>query len=257
MAWFLGVEAFRTWNNGYFSHLSPSLLRTTLRSSASILVIALALSGIVLQFMFPPALAVSSYRAGLKTGDRAYYELNGTYGFSPSQPETHMSVLGVTGTNITAGFSNFWPDGLVTSNVYWLDVFTGQVRNASSNLFFAVTPGLQLYDPIFNGATITITSQQAILCGGASRQVVIAQFTKTNQNVAIAWDQSTGAMCRLNANDQFRFLSMAMKNTTIWGSASTPADAFVIAANVSAALGLPLVALIVFVYLRRRRSRPK
>jgi hypothetical protein len=170
-----------------------------------------------------------------------------------------MSVLGVTGTNITAGFSNFWPDGLITSNVYWLDVFTGQVRNASSNLFFAVTPGLQLYDPIFNGASITITSQQALLCGGVSRQVVIAQFTKTSQNVAIAWDQSTGAMCRLNASDQyqFRILSMGMKNTTIWGAASTPPDAFAIAANVTAALGLPLVALIVFVYLRRRRARPR
>jgi hypothetical protein len=209
--------------------------------------------------MFPPTNAASSYHAGLKTGDRAYYELNGTYGFSPSRPETQMNVLGVTGTNITAGFSNFWPDGLITSNVYWLDVFTGQVRNASSNLFFAVTPGLQLYDPIFNGASITITSQQALLCGGASRQVVIAQFTKTNQNVAIAWDQSTGAMCRLNVSDlyQFRILSMGMKNTTIWGSASTPQDAFAIAANVTAALGLPLVALIVFVYLRRRRARSK
>jgi hypothetical protein len=193
------------------------------------------------------------------TGDSAYYELSGTYGFSPSNPETQMKVLGVTGTNITAGFTNFWPDGIVTSNVYWLDVFTGQVRNASSNLFFAVTPGLQLYDPIFNGASITVTSQQSILCGGVSRQVVVAQFTKTSQNVAIAWDQSTGAMCRLNASDQYQFrtLSMGMKNTTIWGSASNPQDAFTVAANVTAALGLPLVALIVFVYLRRRRARSR
>lgn len=217
------------------------------------------MSGVVLQSLLPRALAASSYRAGLMTGDSAYYELSGNYGFSPNNPETQMRVLSVTGTNITAGFPNFWPDGLVTSNVYSIDVFTGQARNASSNLFFAVTPGLQLYDPIFNGASITITSQQSILCGGASRQVVIAQFTKTSQNVAIAWDQSTGAMCRLSANDQYQFrtLSMGMKNTTIWGSAPTPPDAFAIAANVTAALGLPLVALIVFVYLRRRRARPK
>jgi hypothetical protein len=229
-----------------------------LRSSIQFVVLALAVSAIMLQSFAPPIHAVNSYHAGLVTGDSAYYELSGTYGFSPSNAETQMRVLGVTGTNITAGFSNFWPDGLVTSNVYWLDVFTGQVRNASSNLFFAVTPGLQLYDPIFNGAAITVTSQQSILCGGVSRQVVVAQFTKTSQNVAIAWDQSTGVMCRLNANDQFQFrtLSMGMKNTTIWGSASNPQDAFTIAANVSAALGLPLVALIIFVYLRRRRARP-
>ena len=252
---------FRTWNNGYLSHLSTSLSRTSLHSSASVLILALALSGVLLPSMLPPAHATSSYRAGLKTGDSAYYELSGTYGFSPSQPETHMSVLNVAGTNVTAGFSGFWPDGFVTSNVYWLDVFTGHVRNASSNLFFAVTPGLQLYDPIFYNANITITSQQMLVCGGATRQVVTAQFTKTSQNVAIGWDQGTGALCRLTATDQNQFqlrtLSMAMKNTTIWGQASISPDVFVIAANVSAALGLPLVALIVFVYLRKRRVRTR
>ena len=230
-----------------------------MRSSTSVLIFALAFSGILLLSLSWPVTAVSSYRVGLKTGDSAYYELSGTYGFSSTQPETQMSVLGVAGTNITAGFSGFWPDGLITSNVYWLDVFTGQVRNSSSNLFFSVTPGLLLYDPIFNGANITITSQQAILCGGATRQIVTASFTKTSQNVAIGWDQTTGAMCRLSANDrnQFRFLSMAMKNTTLWGSGSGPSDVFVIAGQVSAFLGLPLLALIVFVYFRRGRARNK
>ena len=215
------------------------------------------MSGIVLPFMSHPAIGVSSYSAGLKTRDSAYYELNGTYGFFPSQPETQMMVQSVSGTNITAGFTNFFPDGLLSSNVYSLDVFTGQVRNASSNIFFAVTPGLQLYDPIFNGASITITSQQAILCGGVTRQVVTAQFTKTDQSVQIGWDRSTGAMCRLSAVDlhQFRFLQMGMKNTTIWGATSNPPDVFLIASNITAFLGLPLVALIVFVYLRRRRAR--
>src|SRR5260370_31996662 len=50
----------------------------------------------VLPSLSLPAHAVTSYRAGLVTGDSAYYELLGTYGFSPSNPETQMRVLGVT-----------------------------------------------------------------------------------------------------------------------------------------------------------------
>jgi len=253
-------ERFRAWNNRYFLHLSPSLSRATLRSSISVLIVALALSAIVLPSLCAMAHAVSSYQVGVKTGEVAYYELTGSYGFFPSQPETQMTVQSVAGTNITAGFTSFFPDGLLSSNVYWVDVFTGQVRNVSSNMFFAVTPGLQLYDKIFNNANLTITSHQAILCGGTVRQVVTAQFSKTSQNVAIGWDQSTGALCRLQSQDQFqpsRYLSMEMKNTTIWGASSNPPDVFAIASDITAFLGLPLVALIVFVYFRRRRARKK
>lgn len=211
----------------------------------------------MLQSSLWPAHAVGAYHSGLKSGDSAYYELSGSYGFYPSMPETHMTVLGVTGTNISAGFTDFFPDGPLSPNVYWLDVFTGEVRNVSSNVFFAVTPGLILYDPIFNGGQIKISNTQSILCGGVSRTIVTAQFSNSGQTVQIGWDQDTGVMCRLNATDQnqFGFLQMAMKNTTLWGSASAPSDVFTIAANISAFLGLPLVALIVFVYYRRRRPR--
>ena len=174
-----------------------------------------------------------------------------------------MSVLSVTVTNITASFSGFYPNGLVASTAYWIDVFSGQIRNASSNLFFAVTPGLLVADPVFNGQTIKITSQQTTQCGGATRQMVSVQFTRSYQNVAAGWDQGTGALCRLNLNDlnnQARNLSMTMKNTTLWGPDSGTPDPFgplVIAANVSAAVGLPLLALVIFVYIRKGRVRRK
>ncbi len=155
------------------SHHIPS--RTTLRSPISTLIIVLALSGIVLSSLFPAGVAVT-YRPGLKRGDIAFYDLTGNYGFSPGNPETQMSVSDVTGTNITASFSEFYPDGPSSSTVYWIDVFSGQVRNATSNLFFAVTPGLLVADPIFNVGNLKITSQQTTQCGGATRQMVSVQF---------------------------------------------------------------------------------
>jgi hypothetical protein len=218
---------------------------------------------IMLPAFFSSAVAVPSYRSGLKLGDSAFYDLSGTYGFSPGKPVTQMSVRAVAVTNITASFSGFYPDGLSSANVYWIDVFTGQIRNASSNLFFAVTPGLLVADPIFNGQNVKITSQQTTQCGGATRQMVSVQFTRSYQNVAVGWDQSTGALCRLNLSDlnnQVRSLSMSMKNTTLWGPDSGTFDPFsplVIAANVSAAVGLPLLALVLFVYFRRVRVRRK
>jgi hypothetical protein len=218
---------------------------------------------VMMEQLSRPAFAVNSYRVGLKTGDSAFYQLSGNYGFFPDMPMTKMNVLNVFQTNVTAGFTDFFPDGLLSSNVYWVDIFSGQARNASSFLFFAVTPGLELRDPIFNGSGIIITNTQSILCGGSPRSVVVAQFIKSNanMNVAIAWDQNTGALCRLNSSEysyspgsQPRSLSMAMTNTTLWSTSSTPPDVFAIAADISAFLGLPLVALIVYVYFQRKRK---
>ena len=211
--------------------------------------------------LFPPGVAVSSYYAGLKQGDGAFYDLSGSYGFSSSQPVTKMNVLSVFGTNITASFSGFYPDGLASTTDYWEDVSSGQVRNASSNFFFAVTPGLLIYDPIFtSGTNFKVTSVATTQCGGASRQVVSVRFTRVSQNVAVGWDQNTGVVCSLTLTDQYsaRNLSMTMSNTTLWGSGSPdPFASYVIVANVTAALGLPLVALVVFVYFRGSRARKK
>jgi hypothetical protein len=222
----------------------------------------------VLASLFPAGVAVSSYHAGLKPGDKAFYDLSGTYGFSPGQPVSQMSVSAVAGTtNITASFSGFYPDGATSSTVHWIDVFSGQVgdqvRNDSSNLFFAASPGLLVGDPIFNNVGVQITSQQSTLCGGATRQIVSVQFTRVYQHVAVGWDQNTGALCTLSLSDlnnRARNLGMTMKNTTLWNPDSTTPDPFgpfVVAANLTAALGLPLVALIIFVYFRGTRARKR
>src|SRR5712691_12334330 len=71
------------------------LVTSRLRSTTLFLVLALAMSAVVLPSLSLPAHAVTSYRAGLVTGDNAYYELSGNYGFSPTNPETQMRVLSV------------------------------------------------------------------------------------------------------------------------------------------------------------------
>ncbi len=53
---------------------------------------------------------------------------------------------------------------------------------------------------------------------------------------------------------------MTLKNTTLWGPDSSTIDPFgsyVIAANLTAALGLPLVALLIFVYFRKARAHKR
>ena len=185
----------------------------------------------------------------------AFYSLSGNYGYVLSEPVTQMKVLSVSGTNVSASFSNFFPDGQVSPN-FSIDVFSGWNGNSSSNFFFAAASGLQLSDPIFYGWSITINSQQSLQCGGVSRQVVSAQFSRNGQSIVVIWDQSTGALCRYNAGNnqggRALFVSMAMTNTTLW-SPSSLVDPFVIA-DIFAVAGLPLVGLVVFVYVRRKRT---
>ncbi len=202
-----------------------------------------------------PAFGVK-YTPGLQAGVSAFYSLSGNYGYVLSEPVTQMKVLSVSGTNVSASFSNFFPDGQVSPD-FWIDVFSGQSANSSSNFFFAAASGLRFSDPIFNGWSITISGEQSLLCGGVSRQVVSAQFSRNGQSVVVIWDQSTGALCRYGAgnNQGARALSvsMTMTNTTLWGPSAT-VDPFVIA-DIFAVAGLPLVALVVFIYVRRRRTR--
>jgi hypothetical protein len=199
-----------------------------------------------------------SYYTPLKQGDSAYYAISGNYGYIPSEPVTQMTVLGVSGTNVTASFVYFYPDGHIRPTL-WIDVFTGQRYNSTSTFFFAITPGLQVHDPIFNTWTnITIVAQNTLTCGGLSRQQVGAQFiVLSGLSISMAWDRATGVLCGYQYNDnQGRTLSLSMLNTTLWGSATTsPLDPFTVGAEISAFLGLPLLAVIMFVYFRRTRRK--
>lgn len=198
-----------------------------------------------------PAFGVK-YTPGLQAGVSAFYSLSGTYGYAPSEPVTQMKVLSVIGTNVSASFSNFFPDGQVSPD-FWIDVFSGQGGNSSSNFFFAAASGLRVSDPIFNGWPVTINGQQSSVCGGVSRQVVSASFIRNYQRVSAIWDQSTGALCSYGANnDRGGTLLLIMTNTTLW-SPSTRIDPYVIA-DIFAVAGLPLVGLVVFIYVRRKRT---
>jgi hypothetical protein len=213
----------------------------------------------LLESFAPPVFAPAvSYITPLKANDSAFYLLSGNYGFIPSQPVTQMKVLRVSGTNISASFINFFPDGRLSPNGFWIDIFSGQSYNFTSNLFFAISAGLQRDSPIFNNwNNITVAAQQTLTCGGATRAFVGIGFNRYGQSVHAAWDQATGVLCGYTADDSQRgSLSMSMINTTLWGSQTNRGapDPITLGAEISAILGLPLVAIIMFVYFRKKRA---
>jgi hypothetical protein len=215
---------------------------------------ALALGLLLSATIAPHASAINNYLPGLRAGDSAYYSLSGSYGFN--QSVTKMRVSDVSGTTrVIASFTGFFPDSYTQSEVFWVDVFSGQSYNSTSNFFFAVATGLQSNDPIFEPSSIKITAGPGPLtCGGASRQLVYSQFARSGQSVTIFWDQKTGAMCSYSVIDGRGTLRLSMVNTTLWSN--TPlTDPFTTAAEISAALGAPLVVLIVLVYFRKKRAR--
>jgi hypothetical protein len=202
-----------------------------------------------------PVLAVK-YNPGLQGGEGAFYSLAGNYGYIPTQPVSQMQVLSVSGTNVTASFVNFYPDGHISPN-FWVDVFSGQRYNRTSTFFFAVASGLLVGDGIFNNwSNVTIQAARAFACGGVTRPSIGTTIYTSDSTVNIIWDQATGVLCDYSSTGftNGKVLEITMLNSTIWShTAST--DAFTAAAEISALLGLPLVAIVLFVYVRRRRTR--
>lgn len=200
-----------------------------------------------------PTFAVS-YSTSLNPGDAVMYSLSGSNRFGTNNVQ--MKVLSVTGTRVTANFTDYPPSAFPAGNM-WIDVFAGGSSTPASNLFFTVSSGLRSGDPIFNNWTITVLSQQTNICGGQSRPLIYTQFQRQGQLVQAAWDQNSGVICNYSATDQGASsgtLGFTLVNATMWTS-SSPTDVSTIAAEVSAALGLPLVVLILFVYFRKRKAR--
>ena len=226
--------------------------------SASVLTVATLVLGLTILASFIPSGFALTYYTPLKRDDSAYYAISGNFGYIPGQPVTQMKVLSVSGTNVTASFTNFFPDGRIAPN-FWIDVFSGQRYNSTSTFFFAVTPGLQVHDPIFNTwGNVTIVAQNTLGCGGYNRPAAGAQFLIFGgPTIRLAWDEATGALCGYSYDDsQGRSLSLSMLNTTLWGPGATRAlDPFTVGAEISAFLGLPLLAVIMFVYFRGTRRK--
>jgi hypothetical protein len=182
------------------------------------------------------------------------YSLSGYYAFNTNNAQ--MRVLSVAGTQVTASFTGHPASGLTLGKM-WIDIFTGQSSNFTSNLFdFIVASGLKQGDPIFNNWTNITILNQFNNCGGQARSTVSTRYVREGQVVQIAWDQNTGVMCSYSATDSRGSLVFSLDNSTLWSSPSS-LDTFAIAAGVSAVLGLPLVVLIVLVYLRRKRARKR
>lgn len=223
----------------------------------SLSLLAIGLVVILFGSIVFPAHAVS-FTPGVHKGDSAYYSVrtdSPTYVVGGSVSK--MNVLSVAGTNVSASFFSFYPDGGISPNQFSVDVFTGAIYNSSSNFFFVIAANLPGGSPIFDGWTVTLQGPNTITCGGVPRQAVGAQFFRNLQNVRLAWDQATGAMCGYTAADNRGTIFVSMINGTFWAPPAPPLDAFAVAAEISSAIGLPLLVIVLFVYFRRRRVRLK
>jgi len=201
-----------------------------------------------------PAFGVK-YTPGLQAGEGAFYALSGNYGYIPTEPVSEMKVLSVSGTNVSASFVNFFPDGHINPN-FWIDIFSGQRYNHTSTFYFTVASGLQKGDAIFNGwSNVTIVAAQPSTCGGVTRPSVGSHFYTPDSTVNIIWDQATGVLCDYSVTGftNGELLEIQMLNSTIWNQ-TAPIDTYTVAAEISALVGLPLVAIILFVYFRRKRA---
>ena len=167
---------------------------------------------------------------------------------------SQMKVLSVIGTQVSVGFTDIPASGVFFGNM-WVDVFSGST-NSTLNVLFAVSSGLKLGDPVFNGNTTLIQSVQPYNCGVQPRPQVYTSFSGSSRSVRVSWDQSTGVMCDYEAySGGTVVLGFKLESTSLWSSSSSDANVFVVASEISAALGLPLLVLVLFVYFRRKRSK--
>jgi hypothetical protein len=218
------------------------------------LALGILLSGAIVQ----PVFGVS-YVTGLKVGDSALYSLSGSYAQNSNAAGTRMKVTNVDQTRVSVNFTDY-PSAGFKIGIFWIDVLSGQSNNFTNNLFFAVASGLKAGDPIFdNWANFTVSNVQTSTCGGLTRSLVFSptNYLRSGQYIAIAWDQNTGVMCRYASSDLYGTLDLTLDNTTLWTSGTTGpvSDPYTTAANITAAVGLPTIALIAFVFFRRRRAR--
>lgn len=198
-----------------------------------------------------------SYTPSLKSGDVGMYSLFGNYAHGTINGQ--LKVLSVTGTNVTINFTDYPPGGFANGGGgMWIDTDTGLTNNQSSGLYLAVAPGLKIGDPIFNGGAVKVQGITSQPCGSAYRQLIGTQYYLGVELINAAWDQNTGILCNYGSNDQHNgILGFTLDNTTLWSAAGPAQDVFVTAFEISTFLGAPLVVLILFVYVRRRRRRGK
>jgi hypothetical protein len=164
-------------------------------------------------------------------------------------------VLNVTGTTVNANFTNYFSDGNISTSIFWVDFLQGST-NAINNLRFVTGAGLKVGDQVYESSAwngINILQVQSLNCGGVQRNADLAQWN-AGSFIRIYWDQSTGLMCNFYLQDSGGVQQLTMSNTTLWSSSSPPpANPYLTAFEITSFLGAPLVVLITYVYVRKRR----
>jgi hypothetical protein len=217
---------------------------------------AFAIAALLSAALLPSAMGVI-YTSGLKHGDVAWYSRTGTGAYVGAAPLLRVSVLNVTGASIVyANFTNYFSNGSVNSTIFWQDFLQGNTN--ARNLLFVTGTGLKVGDQVYGTDTwtgVNILQVQSMKCGGVQRNADLASWNAGfAQGVRVYWDQSTGLMCDFYLQDSGGVQHLTMSNTTLWSSSSPPPqDAFFTAFEITSFLGAPLVILVTFVFIRKRR----
>ena len=216
---------------------------------------AFAIVALVSAALVPSAMGVI-YSSGLKHGDVAWYSRSATGAYVGAAPTLRVAVLNTTGETIFANFTNYFRDGSINSTVFWLDYLQGST--SARNLLFITGSGLKVGDQVYGADVwngINILQVQSMRCGGVQRNADLASWNFAGfQGIRVYWDQSTGLMCDFYLTDSGGIQHLTMSNTTLWSSSSPPSqDAFFTAFEISSFLGAPLVVLVTYVFIRKRR----
>jgi hypothetical protein len=214
-----------------------------------------AIVALVSAALVPSAMGVM-YNSGLKHGDVAWYSRSGTGAYVGAAPLLRLDVLNLTGTTVNANFTNYFSDGSVNSTIFWEDFLQGYTN--ARNLLFVTGTGLKVGDQVYETdvwSGVNILQVQSMRCGGVQRNADLASWNAgLGQGVRVYWDQSTGLMCDFYLQDSGGVQHLTMSNTTLWSSSSPPAsNAFLAAFEITSFLGAPLVVLVTYVFIRKRR----
>lgn len=205
-----------------------------------------------------PSLITSARSAGVKAGDWAIYSVDANYSTNdPSPPivpvpgltewkNLQLTVLSVSGTNVTYRLTARFEDDTEESSVEWIDVDSGRMRygTTSTGLFIAanLTAGDQVYaNPIAPTINHTIMRFYA----GMNREVNCYVANMSNPGghpsgdasevpevryqafcIEYIWDRTSGIVVELKVEMEhtvgeyrtYFFLHLAMLETGIWSA---------------------------------------
>lgn len=178
-------------------------------------VYSLALMSVLLVLTTPVSFASAAdyTKVGVKANDMVVYKLSIS---AKTENKSIMLVSGINGTEVYLSYTNFFPNGTISSQSQQsTNVTTGSTLGWLSLIAANLTAG----DPVYSGATTTINETVTMTTAGANR--VVNHLYLSSGMLDIYWDKITGLMVKINFLF-FGWLNYTMLYTTAWPPGAQP-----------------------------------